>query len=43
MRKRLILWTLMTSALVAVTVWTMLGPPDQPSGLHLPSRTVAVR
>ncbi|WP_283815888.1 MULTISPECIES: hypothetical protein [Bradyrhizobium] len=43
MRKRLILWTFMTSALVAITVWTVLGPPDQPPGLHLPSRTAAVR
>ncbi|MGX1167855.1 hypothetical protein ACNJYD_02400 [Bradyrhizobium sp. DASA03005] len=43
MRKRLILWTLMTSALVAVTVWTMLGPPDRPPWPHLPSRTAAVR
>ncbi|WP_256375945.1 hypothetical protein [Bradyrhizobium sp. WSM1743] len=43
MRKRLIVWTIMTSTLVAVTVWTMLGPPDRPSGPHLPSRTAAVR
>lgn len=26
MRRRLIAWTIMTSALVAVTVWSMLGP-----------------
>ncbi|WP_440636506.1 hypothetical protein ACSHT2_22040 [Bradyrhizobium sp. PUT101] len=25
MRRRLIAWTIMTSALVAVTVWSMLG------------------
>ncbi|WP_407116219.1 hypothetical protein [Bradyrhizobium sp. LMG 9283] len=43
MRKRLIVWTIMTSTLVAVTVWTMLGPPDRPSTPHLPSRTAAVR
>lgn len=43
MRKRLIVWTIMTSTLVAVTVWTMLGPPAHPSGPHLPSRTAAVR
>lgn len=43
MRKRLIVWTIITSTLVAVTVWTMLGPPDRPSGPHLPSRTAAAR
>ncbi|MBP0115450.1 MULTISPECIES: hypothetical protein [Bradyrhizobium] len=43
MRKRLIVWTIMTATLVAVTVWTMLGPPDRPSSPHLPSRTAAVR
>ncbi|RXH26082.1 hypothetical protein XH99_21335 [Bradyrhizobium nanningense] len=43
MRKRLIAWTILTSALVAVGVWTVLGPPAHPSGTHLPSRTAAVR
>ena len=43
MRKRLIAWTILTSALVAVAVWTVLGPPAHPSGPHLPSRTAAVR
>ena len=43
MRKRLIAWTLLTSALVAVAVWTVLGPPARPAGPHLPSRTAAVR
>lgn len=43
MRKRLIAWTILTSALVAATVWTVLGPPDHSSRLHLPSRTAAVR
>ncbi|QPF92174.1 hypothetical protein [Bradyrhizobium commune] len=44
-RKRLIAWTILTSALVAVAVWTLLGPPDHPSGPRLPSRdlTAAVR
>ncbi|MGL9619425.1 hypothetical protein QRQ56_15555 [Bradyrhizobium sp. U531] len=43
MRKRLIAWTILTSALVAVGVWTLLGPPAPPSSPHLPSRTAAVR
>ncbi|WP_283806837.1 hypothetical protein [Bradyrhizobium sp. Y36] len=43
MRKRLITWTILTSALVAVGVWTVLGPPAHPSGPHLPSRTAAMR
>jgi hypothetical protein len=45
MRKRLVAWTILTSALVAVAVWTVLGPPEHPSGPHLPSRdlTAAVR
>jgi hypothetical protein len=44
MRKRLVAWTILTSALVAVAVWMVLGPPDHP-GPHLPSRdlTAAVR
>lgn len=43
MRKRLIAWTILTCALVAVTVWTVLGPPVHSSGPHLPSRSAAVR
>ena len=43
MRKRLVAWTLLTCALLALTVWTLLGPPDHRSGTHLPSRTAAVR
>ncbi len=45
MRKRLVAWTFLTSALVAVAVWTLLGPPDHPAGPHLPPRnlTAAVR
>jgi hypothetical protein len=45
MRKRLVTWTILTSALLAFAVWTVLGPPDHPSGPHLPSRdlTAAVR
>jgi hypothetical protein len=45
MRKRLVAWTILTSALLAVAVWTVLGPPDHPVGPHLPSRdlTAAVR
>jgi hypothetical protein len=45
MRKQLVAWTILTSALVAVAVWTVLGPPDHPAGPHLPSRdlTAAVR
>ncbi|MDA9473787.1 hypothetical protein XI03_04505 [Bradyrhizobium sp. CCBAU 65884] len=43
MRKRLITWTILTSALVAVAVWTVLGPPAHPSSPHLPSRTAAMR
>ncbi len=45
MRKQLVAWTILTSALVAVAVWSVLGPPDHPAGPHLPSRdlTAAVR
>ncbi len=45
MRKQLVAWTILTSALLAVAVWTVLGPPDHPAGPHLPSRdlTAAVR
>ena len=44
MRRRLIAWTILTCGLLAVTVWTVLGPPDQPAGPHLPSRELtAVR
>ena len=43
MRKRLVAWTILTCALLAVTVWTVLGPPDHTPGAHLPSRTAAVR
>ena len=45
MRKRLVAWTILTSALLAVAVWTVLGPPEHPAGPHLPSRdlTAAVR
>lgn len=40
MRKRLVAWTILTSALLAVAVWTVLGPPEHASGPHLPSRSV---
>ncbi|WP_158324540.1 MULTISPECIES: hypothetical protein [Bradyrhizobium] len=45
MRDRLVAWTILTSALVAVAVWTVLGPPDHPTGPRPPSRdlTAAVR
>jgi hypothetical protein len=45
MRKRLIAWTILTSALLAVVVWTVLGPPDHPAGpnLHFRNLTAAVR
>jgi hypothetical protein len=45
MRKRLVAWTILTSALLAIAVWAVLGPPDHPAGPHLPSRdlTAAVR
>ncbi|MBC9882038.1 hypothetical protein G8O24_32420 [Bradyrhizobium sp. INPA01-394B] len=36
MRTRLVAWTLLTSALLAVAVWTVLGPPDRPAGSRLP-------
>jgi hypothetical protein len=41
MRKQLVAWTLLTSALVAIAVWTVLGPPDHAAGPHLPSRDLA--
>ena len=45
MRKRLVAWTILTWALLAVAVWTMLGPPEHQAGPHLPSRdlTAAAR
>ncbi|WP_271567984.1 hypothetical protein [Bradyrhizobium sp. CCBAU 11386] len=45
MRKRLVAWTILTSALLAIVVWTVLGPPGQPAGPHLHFRnlTAAVR
>ena len=38
MRRRLIAWTILTCGLLAVAVWTVLGPP--PHGPHLPSRNM---
>jgi hypothetical protein len=45
MRTRLVAWTILTCALLAVGVWTVLGPPDRPAATHLPARsqTAAVR
>jgi hypothetical protein len=43
MRKPLVAWTILTCALLAVTVWTVLGSPKPLPGPHLPSRTAAVR
>ncbi|MBR0691267.1 hypothetical protein JQ612_32005 [Bradyrhizobium manausense] len=45
MRKQLVAWTILTSAFLAVAVWTVLGPPDRPASPHLPSRdlTASVR
>ncbi|MFK4511445.1 hypothetical protein IQ17_06407 [Bradyrhizobium daqingense] len=40
MRRRLIAWTILTCGLLAVAVWTVLGPPNHPTGPHLPSRSV---
>jgi hypothetical protein len=44
MRKRLVAWTMLTCTLLAVAVWTVLGPPQHASP-QLPSRslTAAVR
>jgi hypothetical protein len=44
-RRRLVAWTILTAALVAVAVWTLLGPPEHPGGPRLPSRdlTASVR
>jgi hypothetical protein len=38
MRKRPVGWTILTSALLAVALWSLLGPPGHPAGPHLPSR-----
>ncbi|MBW7966494.1 hypothetical protein [Bradyrhizobium sp. BR 10261] len=35
MRKQLVAWTILTSAIVAVAVWAVLGPPDHVAGPHL--------
>ncbi|WP_157083410.1 hypothetical protein ACNJX9_02280 [Bradyrhizobium sp. DASA03076] len=45
MRKQLVAWTILTSTIVAVAVWTVLGPPDHAATPHLHSRdlTGAVR
>ncbi|MGY3547297.1 hypothetical protein ACVWZ4_002682 [Bradyrhizobium sp. USDA 4472] len=45
MTKQLVAWTILTSALLAVAIWTVLGPPDHEAGPHLPSRdlTASVR
>ncbi|MBR0878599.1 hypothetical protein ABIF65_009364 [Bradyrhizobium japonicum] len=45
MRKRLVAWTILTCALLAVAVWGLLGAPNTGAGPHLPSRsqTAAVR
>jgi hypothetical protein len=45
MRKQLVAWTILTSAIVAVAVWSVLGPPDHVTGPRLPSRdlTASVR
>lgn len=40
MQRRLIAWTILTSALIAVGVWTLLGAPDTASGPPLPSRSL---
>ncbi|MBR1092640.1 hypothetical protein JQ621_34780 [Bradyrhizobium manausense] len=37
-RRGLVAWTILTSALVAVAVWTVLGPPDHSGGPRLSSR-----
>ena len=41
MQKRLITWTMLTSSLVALGVWTLLGPPEPTGGTHLPLRSLA--
>ncbi|WP_271598198.1 MULTISPECIES: hypothetical protein [unclassified Bradyrhizobium] len=45
MRKQLVAWTILTSTIVAVAVWTVLGPPDHAAAPHLHSHdlTAAVR
>ncbi|WP_426410356.1 hypothetical protein [Bradyrhizobium ganzhouense] len=44
-RRRLVAWTILTATLVAVAVWTVLGPPEHSGGPRLPSRdlTASVR
>ncbi|MEK9283543.1 MULTISPECIES: hypothetical protein [unclassified Bradyrhizobium] len=41
MRKQLVTWTILTSVLVAVAVWAVLGPPEHTAGPHLPSHSLA--
>jgi len=36
--RRLVAWTILTSTLVAVAVWTVLGPPEHSGGPRPPSR-----
>lgn len=38
MRKRLVGWTILTATLVAVAVWTVLGPPEHAGAPHRPLR-----
>lgn len=40
MRKRLVAWTILTCALLAIAVWSLLGPPDYAPGPQLPSRNM---
>jgi hypothetical protein len=41
MRERLATWTILTCVLLAVAVWSLLGPPPPASGLHLHFRNLA--
>jgi hypothetical protein len=41
MQQRLITWTMLTSSLVALGVWALLGPPEPTGSPHLPPRSVA--
>ncbi len=41
MRARLVTWTLLTSVLVALGIWALLGPPEPTGGPHWPGSSVA--
>ncbi len=40
MRRPLVTWTVLMSSLVALGVWTLLGPPEHTGGSHWQPRNL---